>query len=53
MNQVSVESFQGRALALMMGIDRIFLFRELFVALAMVLVAAGRAAGDAQATRRR
>jgi hypothetical protein len=35
--QVSANSFQGRALRLMMGADRIFLFRELFVVLAMVL----------------
>lgn len=43
MNQVSVRSFQGRTLRLLMGVDRIFLFRELFVALAMVLVATGLA----------
>ena len=43
MNQVSVKSFQGRTLQLLMGVDRIFLFRELFVALAMVLVATGLA----------
>lgn len=42
-NQVSVNSFQGRALALAMGVDRIFLFRELFVALAMILVITGLA----------
>ncbi len=41
MNQVSVNSFQGRAFRLVMGVDRIFLFRELFVALAMVLVVTG------------
>ncbi len=41
MNQVSVNSFQGRALQLVMGADRIFLFRELFVALAMILVVTG------------
>lgn len=34
-------SFQGRALQLVMGVDRIFLFRELFVALAMILVLTG------------
>jgi hypothetical protein len=41
MNQVSVKSFQGRTLQLVMGADRIFLFRELFVALAMILVVTG------------
>lgn len=41
MNQVSVNSFQGRALRLVMGADRVFLFRELFVALAMVLLVTG------------
>ncbi len=40
-NQVSVESLQSRALALVMGVDRIFLFRELFVALALILVITG------------
>ncbi|MBA2731587.1 MAG: hypothetical protein H0U54_01715 [Acidobacteria bacterium] len=40
-NQVSVESLQNRALALVMGVDRIFLFRELFVALALILVITG------------
>jgi hypothetical protein len=40
-NQATVESFHGRALATLMGVDRIFLFRELFVALAMVLVVTG------------
>jgi hypothetical protein len=43
MNQVSVNRFQGRAFRLVMGVDRIFLFRELFVALAMVLVVTGMA----------
>ena len=41
MNQVSASSFQGRALSVLMGVDRIFLFRELFVALALVLVLTG------------
>lgn len=41
MNQVSVSSFQGRALAFLMEGDRIFLRRELFVALALVLVLTG------------
>jgi hypothetical protein len=40
-NQVSVESFQGRAVQLLMGMDRVFLFRELFVALALILVITG------------
>ena len=40
-NQVFVKSFQGRALQFLLGVDRIFLFRELFVALALVLVATG------------
>ena len=40
-NQVSVESFQQRALAHVMGVDRIFLFRELFVALALILAVTG------------
>jgi len=43
MNQISVGSFQGRALNALMGVDRIFLFRELFVALALVLVLTGMA----------
>jgi hypothetical protein len=37
MNQVSVEGFQGRALSLLMEVDRIFLCRELFVVLALIL----------------
>ena len=41
MNQVQVESFQRRALTLLMGMDRIFLLRELFVALAIILVVTG------------
>lgn len=41
MNQVSVESFQGRALALAMGVDRVFLFRKMFVALALILIITG------------
>jgi hypothetical protein len=40
-NQVSVESFQGRALALLMGVDRIFLCRELFVVMAIILGVTG------------
>jgi Domain of unknown function (DUF5602) len=42
-NQIAVKSFQGRAFQLVMGADRIFLFRELFVALAMILVITGLA----------
>jgi Domain of unknown function (DUF5602) len=38
---VTAESFQGRALALVMNADRIFLCRELFVALATILVVTG------------
>jgi Domain of unknown function (DUF5602) len=34
-------NFQSRALTLVMGVDRIFLFREMFVALAMILVVTG------------
>ncbi|MDT4896937.1 MAG: hypothetical protein QOH25_2014 [Acidobacteriota bacterium] len=40
-NQVQVESFPSRALALVMGVDRVFLFRELFVALAIILAVTG------------
>jgi hypothetical protein len=40
-NQVSIESFQGRTLHFLMGADRIFLFRELFVALALILAVTG------------
>jgi hypothetical protein len=40
-DQISVESFQSRALAFVMQADRIFLFRRLFVALSMVLVITG------------
>jgi hypothetical protein len=40
-NQVSVESLQGRALQVLMGVDRIFLFREVFVALALILAVTG------------
>jgi hypothetical protein len=41
MNQIPVVSFQGRALSVLMEADRIFLFRELFVALALILVLTG------------
>jgi hypothetical protein len=41
MNQIPVGSFQGRALSALMGADRIFLFRELFVALAIILAVTG------------
>jgi hypothetical protein len=37
-DQISVGSFQSRALAFAMQADRIFLFRKLFVALSMILV---------------
>lgn len=41
MNQVSVGSFQGRAFNALMGVDRIFLCREVFVALALILALTG------------
>jgi hypothetical protein len=40
-DQISVGSFQSRALAFAMQADRIFLFRKLFVALSMILVVSG------------
>jgi Domain of unknown function (DUF5602) len=40
-NQVSVGSIQGRALSFLMGVDRIFLFRETFFALALILAVTG------------
>jgi hypothetical protein len=53
MNQVSVESFQHRVLALLMGADRIFLFRELFIALALILVLTGVAFAQHPANHRK
>ena len=53
MNQVSVESFQHRALALLMGVDRVFLFRELFVALALILALTGLAFAQNSANHRK
>jgi hypothetical protein len=41
MNQVSVNGFQGRALSALLAVDRIFLCRELFVALALILAVTG------------
>src|SRR5829696_6371202 len=41
MNQCSAGSLQGRALSVLMGVDRIFLCRQLFVALAIILVLTG------------
>lgn len=52
-NQVSVESFQHRAVALLMGVDRIFLFRELFVALALILGLTGLAFAQHPANHRK
>ncbi|HEX8922714.1 MAG TPA: DUF5602 domain-containing protein [Pyrinomonadaceae bacterium] len=51
MNQIPVGSFQGRAFSLLMGVDRIFLFRELFVALALVLVLTGMVFAQSPAHR--
>lgn len=51
MNQIPVESFQGRALSVLMGADRIFLFRELFVALAIVLAVTGMVFAQSPAHR--
>jgi hypothetical protein len=51
MNQIPVESFQGRALSVLMGADRIFLFRELFVALALVLAVTGMVFAQSPAHR--
>jgi hypothetical protein len=42
-NQVSLRSSNGRALALVMRFDRVFLLRELFVALAIILLVSGLA----------
>ena len=52
MNQVSVGSFQGRALNALMQVDRIFLCRELFVALALVLVLTGMVFAQQPVTQR-
>jgi hypothetical protein len=52
-NQVSATSFQGRALRLVMGVDRIFLFRELFIALAMMLAVTGLVIAQRPATQRK
>jgi hypothetical protein len=40
-NQVSASSFQARAVSLLMGVDRIFLCRGLFVGLALILALTG------------
>src|SRR4051812_9988182 len=41
MNQVATNNFQRRVLKLVMSFDRIFLFRKLFVVLAMLLLITG------------
>jgi hypothetical protein len=51
-NQIAVESFQRRALARLMEVDRVFLFRELFVALALILVITGLVYAQSPAPRR-
>jgi hypothetical protein len=51
MNQIPVDSFQGRALSALMGADRIFLFRELFVALAIILAVTGMVFAQSPAHR--
>ena len=51
MNQILVGSFQGRALSALMGADRIFLFRELFVALAIILAVTGMVFAQSPAHR--
>ncbi|HKR00461.1 MAG TPA: DUF5602 domain-containing protein [Pyrinomonadaceae bacterium] len=40
-NQIAIGSFESSPLALVMSVDRVFLFRKFFVALAVVLVATG------------
>jgi hypothetical protein len=50
-DQISVGSFQSRVLAFAMQADRIFLFRKLFVALAMVLVICGVVLAQRPASR--
>jgi hypothetical protein len=50
-DQISVRSFQSRALALAMQVDRIFLFRKLFVALSIILVVSGVAFAQRPASR--
>lgn len=52
MNQVSVGSFQGRAFSALMGVDRIFLCRELFVALALILAVTGMVFAQQPASQR-
>ena len=50
-NQVAVKSFQSRLLALAMSFDRIFLFRKLFVLLAMLLVVTGLSFAQSSGSR--
>ena len=50
-DQVLQRGSNSRALAWVMQVDRIFLFRELFVALAMVLVISGLALAQSPANR--
>jgi hypothetical protein len=50
-DQVLQRGFNARALAWVMQVDRIFLFRELFVALAMILVISGLALAQTPANR--
>jgi hypothetical protein len=51
MNQIPVGSFQGRALSVLMGVDRVFLFRELFVTLAIILAVTGMVFAQSPAPR--
>jgi CRISPR/Cas system CMR-associated protein Cmr5 small subunit len=50
-NQLTVNSFQSRVVKLMMSFDRIFLFRKLFVMLAMLLLVTALAFAQSSVNR--
>jgi hypothetical protein len=52
-DQISAKGFQSRVLTLAMRVDRIFLFRKLFVALSIILVVFGLVFAQTTATSQR
>src|SRR3954462_12960042 len=50
-NQIATNSFQNRVLKLVMSFDRIFLFRKLFVMMAMLLLVTALAFAQSNGAR--